>query len=155
MSDHRVRRPTLGDMPATSSPHPRRRSLALAAAAVLTLAPLAACSDDGEQASAAATDVASGVPAATLALEEQRTAIDVRTPEEYEQGHVQGSANLDIRDAGFAEAIASLDPDGAYVVYCRSGNRSAQATNEMRALGLEVIDGGALTDMEDAGWPLA
>jgi rhodanese-related sulfurtransferase len=142
-------------MPATTPPLGRRRTRALAAAALLAIAPLAACSDDSESASAGATEVAAGVPAAELALEEERTAIDVRTPAEYEQRHVEGSANLDIRDAGFPDAIASLDPDGAYVVYCRSGNRSAQAANEMRALGLEVIDGGALTDMETAGWPLA
>jgi rhodanese-related sulfurtransferase len=142
-------------MPTTHPPLVRKRSLRLVAAALVLCAPLLACSDDAEQASAASAEVSAGQPAAELALEEERTVIDVRTPDEFEQGHVEGSVNLDIRDAGFPEAIANLDPDGAYVVYCRSGNRSAQAANEMRALGLEVIDGGALTDMEAAGWPLA
>ena len=42
-----------------------------------------------------------------------------------------------------------------YVVYCRTGNRSAQAASEMRAVGLDVYDGGGLDDMVTAGWPVA
>jgi rhodanese-related sulfurtransferase len=139
---------------------PLRRGVAgIAGVAVLVLGvgSLAGCGDDAAGSTAVTETSAEadpGVEAATVALEEERAAIDVRTPEEYAEGHVEGAANLDIRDAGFPEAIADLDPDGSYVVYCRTGNRSAQAATEMRALGLEVIDGGALTDMESAGWPI-
>lgn len=139
-----------------------RRGL-LAATAVLALAPwAAACSSSDDDASTATTaeaaadpGVAAGPAAAAAALEEDRTAIDVRTPEEYDEGHVDGADNLDFQGAAFADQIADLDPDGTYVVYCRSGNRSAQAAAQMRAIGLDVLDGGALTDMEAAGWPTA
>jgi rhodanese-related sulfurtransferase len=40
-------------------------------------------------------------------------------------------------------------------VYCRSGNRSAAAADRMEAVGLTVLDGGALGDMTAAGWPTA
>ena len=40
-------------------------------------------------------------------------------------------------------------------MYCRSGNRSAQAASVMAGAGLDVVDGGAMTDMVEAGWPAA
>jgi rhodanese-related sulfurtransferase len=51
-----------------------------------------------------------------------------------------------------ADRIAALDPATTYVVYCRSGNRSATAATQMRAAGLTVLDGGSLQDMAGAGW---
>ena len=81
--------------------------------------------------------------------------IDVRTPAEFASGHVQGATNIDLQGAGFAAAIGQLDRGGRYVVYCRSGNRSAQAAAQLRAAGLDVVDGGGLTAMAQAGWPTA
>ena len=70
--------------------------------------------------------------------------VDVRTPQEFASGHLRGAVNLDVSDAGFADAVAALDPDAAYVVYCRSGNRSAAAASLMREAGLQVTDAGAM-----------
>ncbi len=81
--------------------------------------------------------------------------IDVRTPEEYEAGHIDGAQLLDIQSADFAAGVAELDAGQTYVVYCRSGNRSAAATEQMQAEGLTVLDGGAMGDMVAAGWPEA
>ena len=54
--------------------------------------------------------------------------IDVRTPEEYEAGHLVHAGLLDIRDPqGFKEGMDTLDKSQTYFVYCRSGARSAQA----------------------------
>jgi phage shock protein E len=78
--------------------------------------------------------------------------IDVRTPAEYATGHVSGAANIDIRDAGFAAAIAALPKTGTYLVYCHSGNRAGQAVEAMHAIGLTVTSGGGLTDMQSAGY---
>jgi phage shock protein E len=55
-------------------------------------------------------------------------------------------------EATFNDQITTLDTSGSYLIYCRSGNRSAQAAERMRAVGLTVIDGGGLSDMEKAGW---
>ncbi len=79
--------------------------------------------------------------------------IDVRTPQEYAVAHVTDADLIDVQDPTFAERIAELDPSGEYVVYCRSGNRSAVAAQSMSEAGLDVWDGGGLTDMEAAGWP--
>jgi phage shock protein E len=71
--------------------------------------------------------------------------IDVRTPEEFESGHLEGAVNLDVTDAGFDARIAALDPAASYIVYCRSGNRSAQAATRMRTAGLvDITDLGSV-----------
>ncbi len=80
--------------------------------------------------------------------------IDVRTPAEFASGHVDGARNLDVQSPAFASDIAALAASGTYVVYCRSGNRSAQAKKLMEGAGLSVIDGGGLTDMQSAGFPV-
>ncbi|MCP4435165.1 MAG: rhodanese-like domain-containing protein [Actinomycetia bacterium] len=114
---------------------------------------VAGCSSDDES-SGAGSDVPSpGVPAAEQALAQDRTVIDVRTPQEYAVAHVTDADLIDVQDPTFAERIAELDPSGEYVVYCRSGNRSAVAAQSMSEAGLDVWDGGGLTDMEAAGWP--
>ena len=133
--------------------------------AALVLAGATACSDDastgtGTTATTTADDASGGAPAAgieaaTAALDEGRIVIDVRTVEEYDAGHIDGAERIGIADADFADRIAALDPDEAYVVYCRSGNRSAQAVSVMAGAGLDVVDGGAMTAMVEAGWPAA
>lgn len=67
------------------------------------------------------------------------TVIDVRTPEEYAEGHIEGAQLIDFYSDTFAEQIASLDPDDEYLVYCRSGNRSGQATALMQQNGIDQV----------------
>ena len=74
--------------------------------------------------------------------------IDVRTPEEFAQGRVQGAVNMNVEDGSFAQAIASLDKDAAYSVYCRSGRRSAIAVDLMKKAGFSSVTD--LGGMEDA-----
>lgn len=73
--------------------------------------------------------------------------IDVRTSVEFAEGHVQGARNLDIQNGDFEKALSTLDKDASYNVYCRSGNRSATATEMMRNAGFtNVVDLGAVQD---------
>lgn len=65
--------------------------------------------------------------------------IDVRTPEEYAAGNLEGAKLLDFNGGQFAAELSSLDPDAEYLVYCRSGNRSAQAISLMQAEGFEKV----------------
>ncbi len=60
--------------------------------------------------------------------------LDVRTKEEYENGHIPKSINLDIHDASFEEKIGELDKEKSYVVYCASGGRSLNAVKIMSGL---------------------
>ena len=63
------------------------------------------------------------------------TLVDVRTPEEYAQGHLPGAVNIDVSSPDFAARLATLDPAAPYAVYCHSGNRSGAAVAEMAAMG--------------------
>ena len=53
--------------------------------------------------------------------------IDVRTPEEFASGSIKGARNLDIKSSAFILQVEKLNPQAPYLIYCRSGNRSAQA----------------------------
>ncbi len=86
---------------------------------------------------------ACAAPADPVALDAGTVIIDVRTPAEFAEGHLDGAVNIDVQSADFDARISALDPDGSYVVYCRSGNRSSQAIDRMTGLGF--------TDMIDAG----
>lgn len=67
--------------------------------------------------------------------------LDVRTPGEYAQGYIENARNLDYRSPDFQAQVGKLDKSKTYFVYCRSGARSAEAAEYMRANGLrEVYD---------------
>lgn len=73
--------------------------------------------------------------------------IDVRTPEEYENGSLPGAHNVDVKSESFKEKIGTYDRKHNYIVYCRSGKRSAKAYNIMTNLGftnLLNMEGGYL-----------
>jgi rhodanese-related sulfurtransferase len=61
--------------------------------------------------------------------------LDVRTPGEFAQGHLEGAVLVDYRSPGFREEMAGLEKTKTYLVYCRTGNRSARAMGVMGELG--------------------
>ena len=65
--------------------------------------------------------------------------IDVRTPEEFAGGHLPGARLIDISASDFVSRIEVLDRSATYFVYCRSDNRSGQATALMADLGFDSI----------------
>lgn len=65
--------------------------------------------------------------------------IDVRSPEEFAAGHLTGAKNINVEDPGFADAIAELDKNATYAVYCHSGRRSGIATSQMADAGFAKI----------------
>lgn len=74
--------------------------------------------------------------AKTLDFNPELTVIlDVRTTGEYQDGHVQNAKNLDFYSGDFEANLKKLDKTKSYVLYCRSGNRSGQATRLMKQLG--------------------
>jgi phage shock protein E len=76
--------------------------------------------------------------------------VDVRTPAEYAAGHLQGAVNIDFQSQSFDGEVSDLDPNGDYVVYCQSGNRSAQAVSAMRDADLTVQDAGGIDEAAKA-----
>jgi rhodanese-related sulfurtransferase len=65
--------------------------------------------------------------------------IDVRTPEEYIDGHIEGALNINVQDQKFAEQISKLDKTKTVYIYCRSGSRSQMAASQMKTLGFKSI----------------
>ena len=85
-----------------------------------------------------------------------RTIIDVRTPAETAQGVIAGAIAINVEAPDFQARIDQLDRDGSYLLYCRSGNRSAQAASIMHDLGFtDVIDAGGYEALVAAGAPTA
>jgi rhodanese-related sulfurtransferase len=64
--------------------------------------------------------------------------VDVRTPGEFSSGTVRGARNIDFMSASFGSQVATLDKSKEYFLFCRSGNRSAQACNLMAKEGFKV-----------------
>lgn len=136
-----------------------RAALVLAAAPVLLLSACGTGSDDPTVSAPAATQPGASTavrtlpPTEALALIEAQapTVLDVRTPQEYAAGHLTEARNVALGD-DFGKAVASLPRTGTYVLYCASGNRSAQAASIMADLGFaDVVDAGGLNDLADAG----
>ena len=82
--------------------------------------------------------------------------IDVRTPEEFQAGHLEGALNIDIYSADFESRLRQLNMGRQYLVYCRTGVRSAQASQTMANLGFARIFNmqGGISDWAAAGYPV-
>ncbi len=65
--------------------------------------------------------------------------IDVRTPEEFAEGHVEKAINIDYYSETFRDELNNLDKNKTYLVYCRSGNRSGNALNIMAELNFKEV----------------
>lgn len=81
--------------------------------------------------------------------------VDVRSPEEYAEGHLEGARNVPVEADGFDDRIDPLDRDATYVVYCASGRRAALAIARMRDLGFtDLHNAGGLDDVADVVAPV-
>jgi thioredoxin 1 len=69
----------------------------------------------------------------------QAPIIDVRTPEEFEKGHLINSKNIDWNNSNFEEEISKLDKSKPVFVYCLSGGRSSSAAGKMRQDGFKQV----------------
>jgi len=65
--------------------------------------------------------------------------LDVRTPNEYNSGHIKGSVNINYYDQDFSKQVLSLDKNKPIYVYCRSGVRSKYSSDILKKLGFKTI----------------
>ena len=65
--------------------------------------------------------------------------IDVRTPEEYNQGHLKGALNYNINSSEFENQLSKLDKNKPVLVYCLSGGRSGSAAEMMADKGFTEV----------------
>jgi rhodanese-related sulfurtransferase len=75
-------------------------------------------------------DIQAG-PFHDLMIQPNAVVIDVRTAGEFAGGKLRGARNIDIMSSTFVSLIKNLPKDKIYLIYCRSGNRSAQACEMM------------------------
>lgn len=65
--------------------------------------------------------------------------VDVRTPEEFAEGHLENAINIDITADDFDTKITALDKEKPVMVYCKAGGRSAKASSRLNELGFKNI----------------
>lgn len=83
--------------------------------------------------------------------------VDVRTPEEYAEGHIAYAVNNDVQSADFgSKAVATLRKDKPAYVYCRSGKRSMVAAGILAREGFKVVNlNGGILEWMEAGKPVS
>ena len=80
-------------------------------------------------------DLSADAVAAMLKSDTSAMLVDVRTPEEYAEGHLRNSTLMDYYRADIHDRLRSLPKDRSVVLYCRSGRRSADAKHYLDSLG--------------------
>jgi len=91
-----------------------------------------------------------------LSKEPNTVILDVRTPKEYEGGHIKNSVLIDVTAADFEEKIKQLDKTKTYLVHCAMGTRSAKACSKMETLDFPKVVNleGGIKAWEKAGKPV-
>jgi phage shock protein E len=113
---------------------------------------LAGCSDAGSASNVGASEFISKI------AEREVVIVDVRTPEEFAAGHLEGALNIDVNSPNFESQIFALDKSVTYAIYCRSGNRSTTASAKMSDAGFTSLynfNEGGFAELAAAGAPTA
>ncbi len=114
---------------------------------LLTLFLFTGCNQNEQPESNSYRQVSSKEAAAMMEEETDYIILDVRTPEEYEEKHITGAVNLPNETIGTEEIAQLPDKEQLILVYCRSGNRSKQASKKLADLGYtNIIEFGGIKD---------
>lgn len=81
----------------------------------------------------------------TLMEENDYLIVDVRTNQEFQEGHIKDAINLPVN---MINSDIDLESDKLIFVYCKSGNRSKEAYDKLTKLGYEVYDLGSINDID-------
>ena len=93
----------------------------------------------GEKAADGAIHV-KAAEAAKLVAEKKVVVLDVRTADEFKDGHIEGAQNIDfLKAADFKEQVAKLDKSKPYLVHCQAGGRSGKSLKIFQELGFENV----------------
>tara|TARA_B100001964_G_scaffold211434_1_gene246699 strand:- start:115 stop:594 length:480 start_codon:yes stop_codon:yes gene_type:complete len=82
--------------------------------------------------------------------------VDVRTPAEFKEGHIENSKLLDYYSKSFVDNLKRLDKTKTYLIYCRSGNRSGKTLVLIKDMGFQEVYnmGKGIKGWRSAGFPL-
>lgn len=151
----------------------RLKNLFFVKVAFLLLLLVNACTDNSNQANDQA-DTTSTADAALVRFETERLdlmaadvaslieeqpeyiILDIRTPEEYTEGHIANALNINFYADDFKAQLAALDREQTYIVHCRSGGRSGKAVPMMEELGFRKVIhlAGGIKDWEASSLPV-
>ena len=131
-----------------TAPKTLKSRLPLLAALLLPAAPRAAHAEVRDVTAREAADI--------LSRRDDVIILDVRTPAEYDEGHLAGARLLPVTDPDFEQRLDALDRDATYLVHCRSGSRSRRAVDAMRKMGFRNIlhMSGGILEWNREGLPL-
>lgn len=128
----------------------------VALAFVISFFPQPALADTKTLAVSTVSNVTAEKAAALLIAHPEVIIVDVRTPQEFAEGHLSKALNIDVKNETFEGELAKLDKSKTYLVHCRSGARSTRSLKSWKALGFTKIyhlDSGYL-GWEKAGLPV-
>lgn len=94
--------------------------------------------------------------AAQLVAEGKVTVLDVRTEDEFKEGHIKGAANVDLLSQDFVKKLETVDKSKPVLVHCQAGGRSTRSLPKLEQAGFTEIyhlDGG-MADWVKAGKPV-
>jgi phage shock protein E len=114
----------------------RNASLQASVMGVACMVSLAACTGTGGQKVHSDYNVGQAreaIEKATVML------LDVRTPEEFANGHISGAVNIDWYDPAFSAKAGLIDKNTPLLVYCAVGGRSAEAQEALKQMGFKNI----------------
>jgi thioredoxin 1 len=74
-----------------------------------------------------------------ISLSPSAIIVDVRTPDEFESGHIKNAINIDFLNNGFSDNIVNLDEKSTFFVYCALGGISQEAVKEMKSKGIKNV----------------
>ena len=87
----------------------------------------------------AVQDLSPEEAAALLQKKPQVVILDVRTPDEFADGHLEGARNLSLLGGTFEKELPKLDPSKEYLVHCAAGTRSAKALTKLKAANFQHV----------------
>jgi rhodanese-related sulfurtransferase len=106
---------------------------------ILTMAALVTCWMACAPTSETGNELAKSQRFERLMKKSNTVVLDVRTPEEYKEGHLPNAVLLDFNGGVFDAEFAKLDRSKNYLVYCKSGRRSDKAAGKMKGAGFSNV----------------
>ncbi|WP_372368944.1 rhodanese-like domain-containing protein [Candidatus Uabimicrobium sp. HlEnr_7] len=97
---------------------------------------LLSCADNGRK---NILENVSAKKAQAIIDESSVVVLDVRTENEFRDGHIKNAININCQSSDFMDKIQNLDKSTTYVLHCKSGGRSTFAINKMKELGFSTI----------------
>lgn len=117
---------------------------------IMSVIQVSGCNSNDNITSVSATEFENEIKGDSVQL------LDVRTPQEYDEGHIAGALNINVQSDDFQQmAENELSKNSTILVYCRSGRRSIDAAEKLTKLGYKVINlKGGIIEWKEDGLPV-